>query len=117
MADFTLGTFDMDNVQAYDGFDRPNTATLVQVLSDGSDPSEPTQILQEGGVPMPQATIRGLTYDPADIVYLRQIRDSREYVQFTDCDGLSANVRVFDLTTERGSVGRRYYNLTLIAEL
>ena len=112
MADYTLGSLGLDNVQKYNGFDRPSSGSLTQILDDGSGAGQ--QVLQESGTPLRQAEIRGLTYDPADIDYLRGLRESRAAVVFTDCDDLTIDVRILELTTERGIVGQRFYDLTLI---
>jgi len=113
VSDFLLGTLDpLGQVLSYDGFDRPNTAQLVTVLSDGTYAA--TQVLQQSALPRKRASLRVLTYTQADVDYLRTAYDARSVLSFTDCDGLPPDVQILEFIAERGQVGRRFFNMTLI---
>jgi hypothetical protein len=97
MSMFSLGTVDL-MVQSFDGFDRPNTAQLVTVLSDGV--STHHQVLQSGSVLYLQAGISGVVVEPADIATLRGYADSHETVLFTDGNGNTTDVRVLEFSAK-----------------
>lgn len=108
-----LGSIDPLNVlEPLDGFDRPQTSTMVMLLSDGT--SGDNEVMQQGSQPLRRANIRGRTRDPDVLTTLRGYYDSKDLVVFTDCDAVSTNVQVFELRTWRGYVGMLYYEMTLI---
>jgi hypothetical protein len=92
---FTLEDITFLGVATYDGFDRPNTAQLVSLLSDGTG-SGSDQVLQQGNSPYKQATLTGTITSLADINLLRGYYDSRENLSFTDGDAQEHTVRILD---------------------
>jgi hypothetical protein len=92
---FTLEAVSEFLVDTYDGFDRPNTAQLVDLLGDGSG-SGNDQVLQQGNSPYLQATITGTLTSLADVTLVRGYYDSRDELTFTDGDGEAHGVRILE---------------------
>lgn len=108
---FALGTISAFLVETYDGFDRPNRAALVDLISDGTSTND--QVMQQGGQATNQATVTGWLYESADVVLARGYRDSKEIVDFTDGDGATWSVVVFDFTA-KSLTGRWRFTATLV---
>ena len=84
---------------SFTGFDYPNNAQRVPVLSDGT--STRNEVLQQSGLTRRQATL-GCSLEDADALVVRGYFESRETVTFTDRNGATRDVIVFDFTrTER----------------
>lgn len=83
-------------VEGYDGFDRPQSSTLVAIL--GTDDSRGDQVLQQGALYRRQARVTGMLFDIADVDLLRQYSDTKEVVIFTDGNARDYAVHVFDLS-------------------
>lgn len=94
---FSLGALERLLVETYDGFDRPNTAELVGLISDGTG-SGTDQVLQQGSLPYRQAAVTGTLTEAADVVLARGYYDSREVVVFTDGDGEVHQVRLLEFS-------------------
>lgn len=94
---FTLGGIENLLVEVYDGFDRPNTAQLVGLLSDATG-SGTDQVLQQGSMPYRQASVSGTLVEAADVALARDYFDSREVVLFTDGDGEAHQVRLLEFS-------------------
>jgi hypothetical protein len=97
----------------YSGFDLPQTATLVLLLSDGT--SDRNQVLQQGAQPFPQAAISGYVEDYATILQLREYHRTKEELAFEDNTLLEfRTVRVFECTAPQIWPGAWQYSIILI---
>ena len=94
MALKSLGLVDPLYVTSQDGWDLPQSAQLVRILSDGT--SEQNEVLQQGSWPFRQLTLGGVTDDVAELAILRGYNHSKESVLYTDPDDETLDVRVFD---------------------
>jgi hypothetical protein len=96
---FTLEDVTLFAVATYDGFDRPNTAQLVSLLSDGTVAGI-DQVLQQGNSPYRQATLTGTLTSAVDVALVRGYYDSREELAFTDGDGELHGVRILEFAAQ-----------------
>jgi hypothetical protein len=107
----TLGTvIDLPDAE-FSGFDYPNNAQLVPLLSDGA--SERNAVLQQSGLTMRQATL-ATTLDTADAITLRGYYESREAVDFVDHDGATTSVRLLEFSRSMVTAGLWAVMLTMI---
>lgn len=82
-SEFTLNGESI-NVNAFSGFDRPDDAQMVAVLS--SSTSDHDTLVQQGNNPSPLASMSGRTSDYEQVALLRELRNSHEQVIFTEPD-------------------------------
>lgn len=90
----SLGMVDPLFITSQDGWDEPQSAQLVRVLSDGT--SEQNEVLQQGAWPLRQQAIAGIVYDRSDMVTLRGYNHTKQAVEFRDPDDETLMVRVYD---------------------
>ena len=114
MSDYSLGTIDpLRIITGYDGFDLPTHITPTPILR--STTSTHNNVLQSSGLPMPGARLRGVTKDDESTVdALKAYHASSAPITFVDCFGDTRTVVVYELTTQRLSVGRRTFQMTLL---
>lgn len=91
---FLLGSVDPLLVEVFEGFDRPQTATLVGLLSNGTSIRD--AVLQQGETPFLQAQLTGVLTEAAHLAAMRAYYLSKEPVTFTDGNGNQTDVRVFE---------------------
>jgi hypothetical protein len=97
----------------YTGWDLPQTSSLVLLLSDGS--STKNQVLQQGALPFPQATISGYVTDYTVIQALRAYHASKAAITFVDHDLTDTRtVRIFECTAPQLWPGLWQYSIVLI---
>jgi len=106
------GTVSPLGVETFDGFDLPQTSTLVPILSDGS--STGNQVLQQGATPFLQAQVAGWLIEPEHVATLRAAYASKEAGTFTDGNGNSLDVRIFDLPPIKDRTDWWEWTMTLI---
>jgi len=101
-------------VRDFSGFDHPQFATLVRILSDGT--STANEVLQSGSVPRRQATVAATLRDRADVEALRALNLSKARVPFVDVLGDILDVVVLDLqvTSSAAVPGHWEYTATLV---
>lgn len=98
MSAFVLGaiTFNHpESVQAWTGFDYPETAQVVRLLGDGVDVGN--AVVQQSAIPFREATISGTLTSSTDVGNLRTYYAGKTVQTFTDNDGTNYSVEIFDL--------------------
>lgn len=108
---FTLDGVDDLLVEEYSGFDRTGFARLIGVLGSGSSSGD--EIIQSGALPLRQASLSGTLYTLADVDTIRGYSDAKDEHTFTDGDGVSRTVVVFEFTVT-AYTGRWSWSMTLV---
>lgn len=97
-----LGAVDPILDDSWSGWDYANNAQRVALLSDGTGAGN--EVLQQSGLGYRTAQLKCFA-EEADALVLRGYYEARTLVTFTDYDGSSCSVRVFDFTRQlRGPV-------------
>lgn len=109
---FTLGTVELFLVATYNGFERPNSMQLIDLLDDGTGLGN-DQVLQQGNSPYKQATLTGTLASLADITLVRGYYDSREELTFMDGDGVEHGVRILEFSSQ-AYTGYWVFSMSLI---
>lgn len=95
MSAFSIYGTDL-SVYSFTGFDLPDDLQIVSILSTGTSTHD--QVLQQGSMPMPTATLQGRTADPDVIALLRELRRTHLVVDLTEPDEGTHSVVVVNLT-------------------
>jgi len=95
MGDFIFGAVDPLPVSpTFDGWDRPNNATLIAILDDGTGGLG--ELMQQGPIPLRQAQLHGKTRSKATIDLLKGYYETREIVPLLDCDATEITISSSD---------------------
>lgn len=97
---------------SFSGFAYPNNASVVPILPSAAG-SGGNAVLQQSGFPWRQATLSVLA-EEANRVLLRGYYETRELVTFTDFDGTTSSIRVFDFAQSMRMAGLWDLTLTLL---
>lgn len=98
----------------FDGFDLPQTSSLVMLLSDGT--STKNQLLQQGSLPLLMAQVTGTLLNAADVAILRAAYATKEPGLFTDGNGNATNVRIFEFHAKDRTLWWEF-SITLIEDM
>lgn len=92
-----LGAVDPILDDSWTGWDYANNAVRVALLSDGTGAGN--EVLQQSGLGNRQAQLKCFAED-ADALLLRGYYEGRDLITFTDYDGSTCSVRIFDFARQ-----------------
>ena len=109
---FSIGSIDPFKVETFQGFDYPETTTILVLLENAVGSSD-NAVVQASGLPFREAQISG-TLDGTDAAALRAIYEAQAAVAFVDDAATSYNVLVRGLSLTRIFVDLWTYSCSLL---